>query len=90
VVTYVGSGRIKGSGALFFAVTSAVVSVGYHLGLYLLLVAVRGSAGFASVGAAALVPAALATGVLALVSYPWMVRLERRLVPEAREGLSWQ
>jgi cell shape-determining protein MreD len=90
ILTYVGSGRIKGSGALFFATTSAVVTGSYHLGLFLLLAAVRGTSGFASFAATALVPAALMTGVLALVSYPWMVRLERRLSPAAREGLSWQ
>jgi hypothetical protein len=90
ILTYVGSGRIKGSGALFFAVAAAVVTGCYHLGLYLLLAAVRHSAGFASWAATALLPAALLTGLLALVSYPWMVRLERRLTPEAHKGLSWQ
>ncbi len=90
VVTYLASGRLKGSGALFFATTAAAATLGYHLVLFVALQIVGDQAGFSSWATALLVPNALATGLLALVSYPWMVRLERRLNPEAREGLSWR
>ena len=30
------------------------------------------------------------TGLLALISFPWMARLERRMSPERREGLAWR
>jgi hypothetical protein len=89
VSVYLASGNLRGGGPVYFAIVSGVACGGYHLLLFLLALA-SGHAGFSSWATAALVPSALATGLLALVSYPWMWRLERRLSPEKREGLAWR
>ena len=87
---YLISGNLAASGAAFFAVVAGVAVMGYHVTLYLFAWLVRDSAGFSSWATAALVPSAVATSVLALISYPWMDRLERWLNPERHEGLSWR
>ncbi len=89
VAVYMVSGRLAGGGAGFCAVAAAVAAVGYHVALFVLLTAVRGNAGFSSWATAALVPASVTTGLLALISYPFMMLVERKLTPEVREGLSW-
>jgi len=89
VAVYMVSGRLAARGAAFCAFATAVTAVGYHVLLFALLSTVRGDAGFSSWATALLVPASLATGLLALISYPFMMLIERKLTPEVREGLSW-
>lgn len=89
IAVYMVSGRLAAGGAAFCAAAAAVVTVGYHLLLFVLLTAVRGDAGFSSWSTALLVPAAVVTGLLALISHPFMMLVERKLTPVVREGLSW-
>jgi cell shape-determining protein MreD len=89
VAAYMVSGRLAGGGAAFCAVATAVATLAYHVLLFLLIAAAGGEAQFSSWVAAALVPASLATGLLALLSYPLLSLVERKLAPEVREGLSW-
>ncbi|MBI3180188.1 MAG: hypothetical protein HYZ27_11030 [Deltaproteobacteria bacterium] len=86
---YMTSGRLAGSGALFFGGIAAATQIVYHGTLFLLAYLAAGNAGFASLWAALLLPGALVTGVVAVLSYPLMIRVERRLVPEGHEELSW-
>jgi hypothetical protein len=87
---YVASGHIAGSGALFFAAASAVATLVHHVLLLVLTMTIYGHVGFSSWATALLLPSALATGLLAWLSHPWMIRLEKRLTPEVREGLTWR
>ncbi len=90
VGVYMTSGRIAGSGAFFFAAAAAATLVAYHLTLFLLMTTIGEQARFAGWATAILIPNAALTGLLALISYPWMTWLERKLVPSPREGLSWR
>ncbi|MEE8410212.1 MAG: hypothetical protein V3T05_11445 [Myxococcota bacterium] len=87
---YMVSGHLVGSGPLFFAMVAGAAEIGFHILLYGLAYLVGGRAGFVSWATAVLVPSAGATGLLALISYPWMIRLERRLSTERHEGLVWR
>lgn len=87
---YVLSGRIVGSGRAFFAFMVGAVVCVCHVGAYVLMLLVWGNAAFSSLATAALLPNAAIAALLGYVLYPWMVRLEHRLVPPQREGLSWQ
>lgn len=87
---YVASGQLAGGGALFFAFIAGIAGATYHLLLFLVLIIVRGSAGFPTWASGLLLPNALATSVLALLCYPGMVKLEHRLEPERHESLSWR
>lgn len=89
VAVYMVSGRLAAGGAGFCAFATAVAAVGYHVLLFVLLTAVRGEAGFSSWATALLIPASLTTGLLALISYPFMMVIERKLTPVVHEGLSW-
>ncbi len=86
---YLTSGRLAGSGALFFAMVCAGATTAFHVVLFALLVIVRGDAGFSSWATAALVPAAMTTGLLGLLAYRPMAWLETKLTPAQREGLTW-
>ncbi len=88
--TYLATGHLAGSGAVFFALSTAGALTATHALEALLLVWQRGSAGFSSWATALLLPAALATGLLALVLHPFLVWLERRLTPDSRVGLLWR
>lgn len=87
---YLASGALTGSGPLFFAAVSGGAAMGYHLVLYLLLLAFRGTAGFPTWWTATLVPSGLATGLLAVMSYAGLAALERRLAYDRHEALSWR
>ncbi len=89
VGVYMISGRLAGSGALFFGVVAGATQIAYHGTLFLLSYAAQGNAGFTSLATALLLPGALVTGLVAVLSYPVMMRIERRLMPEVHEELSW-
>lgn len=90
IAVFAVSGRIVGSGALFFAAASGGAVAFYHLALFLLSWLFRSNAGFASLSAALLLPNAVATALLALAVHPLMIRLDQRLSPDRREGLQWR
>ncbi len=90
VGTFLSAASLAGSGALFFALTCGVAVMAYHALLFLLMLWSRGEVGFASWAAAALLPNALATCCLALLLHPWLLRLDRRLAQDKREGLTWR
>ena len=90
VGVYITSGALTGSGPLFFAAMSGGVTIFYHLLLFLLLFVFRGTAGFSSLSSAVLLPNALLTTLLALLSYGGLSALERRLATDRREALSWR
>ncbi|HET6344738.1 MAG TPA: hypothetical protein VFH51_07385, partial [Myxococcota bacterium] len=90
VGVYLAAGHLSGSGALFFALTSGVAVVAYHLIIFGLLLWQRGHAGFSSWATALLLPSALATAFVALLCHGPMVWLERRLTQDKREGLAWR
>ena len=87
---YLASGALTGSGPWFFAAVSGGAAMGYHLVLFLLLLAFRGTAGFPGWWTAVLLPSGLATAFLALVSYAGLTALERRLATDRHEALSWR
>lgn len=89
VGVYIIAGHLAGNGTLFFAMICGVAVMSYHLLVYALLLVVRGHAGFATWATALLVPQALLTSVLALVSHRPMAALEARLSPRQHEGLTW-
>ena len=90
VTVYQISGPLAGEGAVFHALVAGGAATGYHLLTYVLLFLVRGTAGFPGLASALLVPAAMLTALLALISYAPMMWLENRLVPPQREGLAWR
>ena len=90
VITYLTAGHLSGSGSMFLGIASGGAVMFFHLASYLLLVAVRGSAGFTGWVTALLLPNAVITALLALVLYPGLIRLERVLNPEKTGGLSWR
>ncbi len=83
-------GSITTGGRGFFTVTVAVATMSYHALTFLLLLGFRGSASFASWTTAILVPNALLTAAVALVAYPWLEALERRVSAQQRETLSFR
>jgi hypothetical protein len=90
VTTYLAAGHLAGSGAMFFGVASGGAVVFYHLLLFLLLVTVRGAAGFTGWATVLLVPNGMVTAVVAWIFYPALMRLERILTPEKTDGLIWR
>lgn len=90
ITIYALSGRIAGSGAIFFGALTTVTLMLYHLILFGLLISFRGRAGFASLATTLVIPSAIATGLLAFLLYPAMNALEKRLSPEPHEGLTWR
>ena len=90
IAVYNVSGQLTGSGGLFFAFVSGSTVIGFHLAVFLLLAWVRGAAGFSSWATALYLPSAIATSLLAWVSYRPMLWLEGRLTVEQREGLQWR
>lgn len=90
LVVYFAGGAIAGGGAMFFALASGGAVMLYHLLLFVLGRVGGGELGFTGWTTAALLPSGFVTAALALVSYPAMNALERRLSSEEREELSWR
>ena len=84
------SGSFVGGGSLFFGVAAAVVAVLYHSLLFVMVSLVWGEASFSSWATAALIPGAVATGILGALAYRPMSWLDQRLTPKHREGLLWR
>jgi hypothetical protein len=90
LTVYFAAGNIAGSGPAFFAFACGGAVMLYHLLVFVIATLNGSEAGFASLSAAALVPAALFTAVVAWLCHGPMLRLERRLRPEEHEALSWR
>ena len=90
ITTYLVAGHLAGSGATFFGVACGGAVMFYHLLLYLLLLVVRGTAGFDGWPTALLVPNGIVTAAVAWLLYPGLLRLERTLTPEKTDGLTWR
>ncbi|MBI5507561.1 MAG: hypothetical protein HY903_02290 [Deltaproteobacteria bacterium] len=90
VSVYLASGALTGSGPLFFAVVCGGATIGYQLLLFVLLFAFRGTASFPGWPTMLLLPSAVATGLLALLSYGGLNALDRRLAADHHEALSWR
>ena len=89
VIVFRFSATLSGRGAFFFGVLCTVASVGFQIGTLSLLSLIRDHVGFASPATAALLPTGIVTGVVAVLSYGFFGRLEKRLEPTKREGLKW-
>lgn len=87
---YLAAGNLAGSGGVFFTLACGVAVAGYHLAVFGLILWQRGRAGFSSWATASLVPDALVTMVAAVICFPFMQWLEKRLVQDKREGLTWR
>ena len=88
--TYVSAGSLSGSGALFFALTCAVVAGVYQALVFVLLYWQLGHAGFSSPATATLVVPSLCTGLMALLLQPLLQAVDRRLTRDKRPGLAWR
>lgn len=83
------AGHLAGSGALFFAAVAGASVAAYH-GVLAILLSLGGSEiGFSSWATALSIPSGAVTLLLALVSYPVMIRVEQLVSPARTEGLSW-
>ena len=89
LVVYMTAGSVAASGVAFFALASGGTVMLYHLLLFILTRVFGGAAGFAGWATAMLVPDAVATAALALVSHPVLAAIERRISADQREELSW-
>ncbi len=87
---YLVAGSLAGSGPRFFALASGGAVMLYHVLIWVFAWLGGDGVAFASWPTALLVPSAVATGLFALILYPGLLRLERRLRPENREELSWR
>ena len=90
VAMHVVVGNITGRSRAFFAMACALALVAYHGMVYVLLLGVRGTAGFASFADALLVHNALLTGAAGALLERWLARVDTRLVDAKREELSWR
>ena len=90
VVVYLAAGNIGSGGALFFGVACGAAVMAYDALVFALLLWQRGSAGFSSWATASLLPTALYTLVVAVLCYPLLGAIERRLTQDKREGLTWR
>ena len=90
VGTYLVAGSLAGSGTLFFALVCGLSTMAYHALLYLLIWWQQGAVGMASWACAALLPAGVCTGLLAMVLHHLLQALDRTLVRDQRTGLTWR
>lgn len=90
VATYLAVGHLSGGGRLFLGIAAGGAVIFYHLVIFLLLLSVRGEAGFPGWTATLLLPNGALTMVVAWIGYPALMRLERTLTPEKTDGLTWR
>ena len=90
VTTYLAAGQLVGEGAIFFASAVAGASLVYHSMLSVLGYLGGRDVFFSHWATALVVPAAFASGVLALVMYRPLRWVDHRLNPRRRTELSWR
>ena len=83
------TGVFSRGGVVFFGTVVALVTVANHGLLYGILWGVRGDAGFSSWVTASLVPAGFFSGVVAVLFYPLLCRIEAWIQPPRSGALLW-